>query len=71
MKMDTTKKVKLLLLEKNMNATQLAKLMGTSQPNLYKKMQNNSLSVADLEKIAEVLNIKFDLHFILENGEKI
>lgn len=69
--MDVTKKVKLLLLEKDMNVTQLAKLMGTSQPNLHKKMQNNSLSVADLEKIAEVLNIKFDLHFILDNGTKI
>ena len=64
-------KVKRLLLEKNMNITQLAKKIGTSQPNLSKKLQNNSLSVADLEKIAVVLDVKFDLHFTLENGEKI
>jgi len=64
-------KVKRLLLEKNMNITQLAKKIGTSQPNLSKKLQNNSLSVADLEKIAAALDVKFDLYFTLENGEKI
>ena len=69
--MDTTMKVKRLLLEKNMNITQLAKKIGTSQPNLSKKLQNNSLSVADLEKIAAALDVKFDLYFTLENGEKI
>lgn len=69
--MDTTMKVKRLLLEKNMNITQLAKKIGTSQPNLSKKLQNNSLSVADLEKIAIALDVKFDLHFTLENGKKI
>jgi len=69
--LDTTMKVKRLLLEKNMNITQLAKKIGTSQPNLSKKLQNNSLSVADLEKIAAALDVKFDLYFTLENGEKI
>lgn len=69
--MDTTMKVKRLLLEKNMNITQLAKKIGTSQPNLSKKLQNNSLSVADLEKIAIALDVKFDLYFTLENGKKI
>ncbi|WP_341299257.1 helix-turn-helix transcriptional regulator [Lysinibacillus sp. FSL H8-0500] len=69
--MDTSMKVKRLLLEKNMNITQLAKKIETSQPNLSKKLQNNSLSVADLEKIAAALDVKFDLYFILENGEKI
>lgn len=69
--MDTTKKVKMLLVECNMNVTQLAEKIGTSQPNLSKKMKNNSLSVADLEKIAEALKINFELNFILENGDKI
>lgn len=54
-----------------MNITQLAKKIETSQPNLSKKLQNNSLSVADLEKIAAALDVKFDLYFTLENGGKI
>ncbi|KOS64742.1 hypothetical protein FJQ98_21800 [Lysinibacillus agricola] len=47
------------------------KKIGTSQPNLSKKLQNNSLSVADLEKIAIALDVKFDLYFTLENGDQI
>lgn len=69
--MDITKKVKQLMLEKDMNVSKLAKAIGTSQPNLHKKLQNNSLSVSDLEKIAEALGVEFELNFILENGERI
>lgn len=68
---DTTKKVKHLMLEKDLNITQLAKLIETSQPNLSKKMNRNSLSVADLEKIAEVTNTKLELNFVLEDDERI
>lgn len=68
---DTTKKVKHLMLEKELNITQLAKLIGTSQPNLSKKMNKNSLSVSDLVKIAEVTNTKLELNFIMENDERI
>ena len=69
--MDTTKKVKKLLVEFDITATQLAEMIGTSQPNLSKKMKNNSLSVEDLENIAKALNVKFELNFELENGDKI
>lgn len=69
--MDISKKVKMLLVEFDITATELAKKMGTSQPNLSKKMKNNSWSIADLEKIAEVLEIKFEVFFFLKNGNKI
>lgn len=69
--MDTTKKVKKLLVEFDLTATQLAEMIGTSQPNLSKKMKNNSLSVEDLENIAKALNVKFELNFELDNGDKI
>jgi transcriptional regulator with XRE-family HTH domain len=68
---DTTKKVKHLMLEKDLNISQLAKLIETSQPNLSKKMNRNSLSVADLEKIAEATNTKLEINFVLDSGEKI
>lgn len=69
--MDTTKKVKKLLVEFDITATQLAEMIGTSQPNLSKKMKNNSLSVEDLENIAKALNVKFELNFELDNGDII
>lgn len=61
--MNITKKIKLLLVEKEMTATQLADAMGTTQSNLSKKMKNKSYSVADLEKIAEVLGLELVVQF--------
>lgn len=61
--MNITKKIKMLLVEKDMTATQLADAMGTTQSNLSKKMKNESYSVSDLEKIAEVLDLKLVVEF--------
>ncbi|EON74118.1 helix-turn-helix domain-containing protein [Lysinibacillus sphaericus] len=61
--MNITKKIKLLLVENEMTATQLAKKMDTTQSNLSKKMKNESYTVSDLEKIAEVLNLELVIDF--------
>ncbi|NOG29063.1 helix-turn-helix domain-containing protein [Lysinibacillus fusiformis] len=69
--MDITKKVKRLLVESDMNATQLAEKIETTQSNLSRKMKNESYSVTDLIKIAEALNVKLEINFIMEDGTKI
>lgn len=69
--MEITKKVKRLLVESDMNATQLAEKIETTQSNLSRKMKNESYSVTDLIKIAEALNVKLEINFILEDGTKI
>lgn len=61
--MNITKKIKLLLVENEMTATQLAEEIGTTQSNLSKKMKNESYTVSDLEKIAEVLNMELIIEF--------
>lgn len=66
-KMNITKKIKLLLVENEMTATQLAEKIGTTQSNLSKKMKNESYSVSDLEKIAEVLNMELIIDFRTKN----
>lgn len=69
--MDITKKVKRLLIESDMNATQLAEKIETTQSNLSRKMKNESYSVTDLIKIAEALDVKLEINFIMEDGTKI
>jgi len=69
--MDITKKVKKLLVETDMNATQLADKIETTQSNLSRKMKNESYSVTDLIKIAEALDVKLEINFIMEDGTKI
>ncbi|UPW82704.1 helix-turn-helix transcriptional regulator [Lysinibacillus sp. Ag94] len=69
--MEITKKVKRLLVESDMNATQLAEKIETTQSNLSRKMKNESYSVTDLIKIAEALDVKLEINFIMEDGTKI
>lgn len=61
--MELTKEIKKLLVDKEINATQLAEKIGMTQSNLSKKMANGSYSVADLEKIAEALDMKIEIQF--------
>ncbi len=65
--MNITKKIKLLLVENEMTATQLAEKIGTTQSNLSKKMKNESYTVSDLEKIAEELNMELIIDFKPKN----
>lgn len=69
--MAMTEKIKVLLVKKGMTASQLAEKLDTSQPNLSKKMKRDNFSETELMKIAEVLDVKFEGFFFLENGDKI
>ena len=62
--MELTKEIKKLLVDKEINATQLAEKIGMTQSNLSKKMASGSYSVADLEKIAEGLDLKLEIRFV-------
>ena len=69
--MDISKKVRQLLVEKDMNGTQLAAAIGISQSYFSKKIRNNDWTVEDLVKIAGALNVEIEIGFKLENGERI
>lgn len=69
--MDISKKIKQLLIEKDLTGTQLAAAIGISQSYFSKKIRNNDWTIQDLEKIAQALNVKFEATFILENGTEI
>ncbi|MEY9975705.1 helix-turn-helix domain-containing protein [Lysinibacillus sp. RC79] len=64
-------KIRMLLAKKDMKLTQLAELLGTSQPNLWKKMKRDNFSEKELLEIAEVLGVKYEASFILEDETKI
>lgn len=69
--MEITKKVKRLLVESDMNATQLAEKIETTQSNLSRKMKKESYSVADLARIAQAMDAELEISFILKDGTKI
>lgn len=69
--MSMAKKIKMLLVEKEMNLSQLAEMIGTTQPNLSNKIRRDNFSEKELIEIAEVLNVKYEANFVLEDGRTI
>lgn len=69
--MEITKKVKRLMVESDLNATQLAEKIEMSQSNLSSKMKKETYSVVDLIKIAEATGTTLEINFVLEDGTRI
>lgn len=64
-------KIRIALIKRGMTLTQLAEKLEVSQPNLSKKLKRNNFNEEELRKIAELLNLKLEINFIMEDGTKI
>ena len=71
--MSMSKKIRQLLIEKDINVAKLAQLLKTTPQNLSNKLVRDNFSEQDLQEIAKVLNCKFDAKFLVidENGNII
>ena len=65
------KKIKMLMVEKDLTLSELAEKMGTSQPNISNKLKRDNFNEKELNLIAEVLGVKYEANFVLEDGRKI
>lgn len=64
------KKIRLLMVERDVTAAKLAEMIGTSQSNLSNKLKRDNFSENELMEIAEALEAKFEAHFVLDDGRK-
>lgn len=62
-------KIKKLLTDKNISVPQLAEKIGMTKGGLYAAIENNTLSVKTLEKIAEVFEVPI-IYFFEKDNEK-
>ena len=62
-----SKKIKMLMLEREVTQVQLAEKLGTSQSNLANKLKRDNFSEKELIQIAEILNAKYEGNFILND----
>ena len=71
--MSMSKKIKHLLIEKDITITKLATLLGTKPQNLTNKLSRGNFNEKTLQEIAKVLNCKFEAKFVIEDeqGNKI
>lgn len=65
--MSAAKKIKILLVEREMTLTDLSKLLNKSLSTMSSKMKRDNFSEKDLQKIAEVLN--FDCEIVFKDKE--
>ena len=61
--MSVAKKIKILLIEREITLTELARRLNKSVPTMSDKMKRDNFSEKDLKKIAEVLNYDYDIVF--------
>lgn len=71
MELTTSEKIKIILGRKDMSMSDLAEKLGQTRQNLHNKMKRDNFSESELKEIAEALEVKFESHFVLGNGEKI
>jgi transcriptional regulator with XRE-family HTH domain len=62
-KLSAAKKIKILLVEREMTLTELSKRLNKSLSTMSDKMTRDNFSEKDLKKIAEVLNYEYDIVF--------
>ena len=65
-----SKKIKMLMLEREVTQIQLAEKLGTSQSNLANKLKRDNFSENELNQIAEILNATFEGNFVLNDTGK-
>ena len=70
--MSTAKKIKMMLVERDMTMAKLAGLLDIKPPTLSYKIKCDNFSESDLKKIADVLGYEYEAVFTDKNtGKKI
>ena len=69
-KMGVAKKIKHLLVERDLTMTELAELLGTGKSNLSKKITRDNFSEKEIQEIATVLDCQYDIVFTMNDTGK-
>ena len=69
--MTVSEQIKVLCVRNNISVSELARRLGTSPQNFNGKMHRGSLSIVDMERIAEATGTTFRREFVLRNGETV
>ena len=64
-------KIKTVLAISNKTQTEISKDIGMTQANFNRKLKNQTLSLDELEKIAQAVGAEFNLYFKFPDGNKI
>lgn len=68
--MNTSDMIRELCDKQNVSLSEVARQIGQSRQNLYKKLLRDTLTIDEIKQISDVLGVKFEQSFTLPNGEK-
>ena len=66
-----TKKLRIAMIEQNINQTTLAERTGQTQKNLSNKMTRDNFQLSEYAKLVEALGCTLEINIVLPNGDKI
>ncbi len=69
--MTTSEQVRVLCVRSGVSLSEVARRIGQTPQNFNTKLKRNTINQEELEKIAQVLNAKYEQFFVLSNGELI
>lgn len=69
--MELTKKLKIAMLEQNINQVELAKLTEQNQGNLSSKMRADNFRINEFEKLVKAIGCELEVNIILPNGKRV
>ena len=69
--MELTKKLKIAMIEQNINQVELAKLTGQNQGNLSSKMRADNFRMNEFEGLVSALGCELEVNIILPDGRKV
>ena len=69
--LSTAEKIRIILKRKSMTVKELAEMTGQSRQNLTQKLDRDNFSEREIREMAEKMGVRFESHFILENGDQL
>lgn len=70
--MDISKKIRVLQAMRGLNDSQTAEKLGIHKQNYSRKLKNQTFSLSDIQKIADILEFEAELVFTdRETGKKL
>ena len=68
--MTTAELIRALCKKQNISLAELARRIGQTRQNLYKKLQRDTLTIDEIKQLADALGVKCEQSFTLPDGEQ-
>lgn len=69
--MTTSEQIRVLCVRTGISLSELARRIDQTPQNFNAKLKRNTVTQDELNRIAKVLDVKYEQYFVLANGEQV